>query len=167
MLKAWQMLQTWNLKGVDISKSKSCGFGSVKNGWRPNWHLILLQLMSEELCKQPWGSVVLNPNLVPPEEVHDGMEGMGVGKERQWGKREKKWNPCCTDSLWGFYYWCWSPLALFRKLCFSVAFIRTWKHHGVCICVATVAFDDNTPKGTRFCQVLRTLQDFCMKDINL
>lgn len=56
MLKPRQMLQTWNLKGVDISKTKSCGFGSGKNEWRLNWHLILLQLMSEELCKQPWDS---------------------------------------------------------------------------------------------------------------
>lgn len=167
MLKAWQMLQTRNLKGVDISKTKRCGFGSGKNGWRPNWHLILLQLMSRELCEQPWDSVVLDPRLVPPEEVRDGVESKGAGKEGQWGKGKKQWNPCCTDSPLGFCCWCWSPLALFWKLCFSAAFIGTWKHHSVCICVAIVAFDDNAPKGSRFCWILGSLQAFCMKDTNL
>lgn len=46
MLKAWQMLQTWNLKGEDISKTKSWGAGSGKNGWRPNWRLISCQKSS-------------------------------------------------------------------------------------------------------------------------
>lgn len=138
-------------------KARAVDLAVAKNGWRPNWHLILLWLMSEEFCKQPWDKVVLDPSLVPPEEVHDGVEGMGVGKEGQKrGKRVEQWNLCCTDSLWGFYCWCWSLRALFRKLCFSGAFIGTWKHHGVCICVPIAALGDNAPKGTRFCQVLGT-----------
>lgn len=32
MLKAWQMLQTWSLKGEDIDKTKSWGVGIGKNG---------------------------------------------------------------------------------------------------------------------------------------
>ncbi|KAK2519092.1 hypothetical protein Q9233_012145 [Columba guinea] len=63
--------------------------------------------------------------------------------------------------------WCCDSLRGLRKLCFSVAFIRTWKHHGVYIWVAIAAFDDNAPKVTRFNWVLGTLQAFCMKDINL
>jgi len=46
--------------------------------------------MSEELCKQPWDSTVLDPSLVPPEEVHDGVESKGAGKEGQWGTGEKQ-----------------------------------------------------------------------------
>lgn len=52
--------------------------------------------------------------------------------------------------------------ALFRKLFFFVAFIRIWRHHIFCVCVAACC--NTTSKGTRFCQVLQT---FCMKDILL
>lgn len=74
------MLQTRNLKGVNISKTKSCGFGSGKNGWRSDGHLILLHLMSEELCKQPCDSIVLDSSLIPPGQVHDGVDSNGVDK---------------------------------------------------------------------------------------
>lgn len=162
MLKPRQMLQTWNLKGVDISKTRAVDLAVAKmDGGLIG---IFLQLMSEELCKQPWGSWIPVWSLQRRSMM---VWRARSGKRGQWGKGEKQWNPCCTDSLLGFYCWCWSLLALFRKRCFSAAFIETWKHHGVCICVAIAVFDDNALKGTRSCQVLGTLQDFHMKDINL
>lgn len=58
-----------------------------------------------------------------------------------------------------------------RLLCSgSSAFLSPSSGHGstmVSVSVATAAFDGNAPKGTRFCQVLGTLQAYCMKDINL
>lgn len=166
ILKAWQMLQTWNVKGEDISKTKSWGVGSGKNGRGPNWHLIL-QLTSEELCKQPWGSTVLCASLVSPEKALDSVESKGAGEEWQWDKGLKPWNPSCTDGVLGFYCWYWSLLTLLRKCCFSVVCIRTWMYHSVCIYVGVVAFGNHDPKEFKFFWILGSLQAFCMKDANL
>lgn len=163
VLKTWQMLQTWNLKGEDISRTKSWGVGSGKNGWRPNWHFILLQLTSEELCKQLWGSIVFYASLVSPEKVLDSVESKGVGEEAIEQRAEAlkfflHWQ--CPG-----FYWYGSLLTLFRKCRFSVICIRAWKYHSVCIYVGIVAFGNHDPE--EFCWGLGSLEAFCMKDASL
>lgn len=45
--------------------------------------------MLGELCKQPWGSLVLYASLVSPEKVLESVESKGVGEEWQQDKGMK------------------------------------------------------------------------------